>query len=214
MKTPLRIHAAVLFAALFVAALCAAGCGGGSNGGTPPGGGGGGTSPLVITTSSLPKAVVGVAYSAKLQASGGKPPYTWGLDANAGNPTLPSGLMLAGDGTISGTATSACSYISYPGFRLQDSGGRVLLYSLEMDCVQPLSFSSTTLVNGNVGLFYSSYFNSLVTGGKWPYTLSLSSGSLPPGMALDTSAWALKGTPTSPGNYTFTLQATDSAPPC
>jgi hypothetical protein len=36
-----------------------------------------------------------------------------------------------------------------------------------------------------------------------------SSGTLPPGLAL-TSSGVLSGTPTSPGNFTFAIQAADS----
>lgn len=53
--------------------------------------------PLSITTTSVPNATVGTAYTATLTASGGVPPYTW--NANGG---LPSGLTLSSSGTISG----------------------------------------------------------------------------------------------------------------
>ncbi|HVB94424.1 MAG TPA: Ig domain-containing protein [Acidimicrobiales bacterium] len=55
--------------------------------------------PLVITTTSVPNARVGSAYSANLQASGGVPPYVWSLKSGS----LPNGLSLSSSGTISGT---------------------------------------------------------------------------------------------------------------
>ncbi|HVU24146.1 MAG TPA: chitobiase/beta-hexosaminidase C-terminal domain-containing protein [Opitutus sp.] len=55
----------------------------------------------VIFTSALPDAVIGVAYSQTLLA-GGEAPFTWSLAGGA----LPDGLMLSGDGTISGTPTT------------------------------------------------------------------------------------------------------------
>jgi hypothetical protein len=59
--------------------------------------------PLTITTTSLPAATVGVAYSATLAATGGTPPYTWSIASGA----LPAGLTLApSTGQISGTATA------------------------------------------------------------------------------------------------------------
>jgi hypothetical protein len=59
---------------------------------------------LAITTSALPAATAGSAYSATLAASGGVPPYSWSI---AGGP-LPSGLTLnSSTGAISGTPASA-----------------------------------------------------------------------------------------------------------
>ncbi len=59
---------------------------------------------LTVTTTALPAAQRGVAYSATLTASGGNPPYKWTLPAG----TLPAGLHLSSAGVISGTpATTA-----------------------------------------------------------------------------------------------------------
>ncbi len=56
-----------------------------------------------ITTSSLPGAQQGVAYSATVSASGGTPPYTWSVISGS----LPAGMALAASsGTISGTPTT------------------------------------------------------------------------------------------------------------
>ena len=49
------------------------------------------------------------------------------------------------------------------------------------------------------------------SGGISPYTYSLSAGSLPPGLALNTSTGAITGTPTSAGSYSFTVSTQDSA---
>src|SRR5262249_32916549 len=60
--------------------------------------------PLTITTSALPSATVGVAYTATLTATGGTPPYTWALASG----TLPAGLTLTpSTGAITGTPTAA-----------------------------------------------------------------------------------------------------------
>jgi phosphatidylinositol-3-phosphatase len=61
-------------------------------------------SAMAISTSSLPNAVVGIAYSTFLQASGGTSPYTWTVQSGQ----LPAGLALSGtSGDISGTPTTA-----------------------------------------------------------------------------------------------------------
>src|SRR5581483_11099867 len=56
--------------------------------------------PVSITTTSLPDGQVGVAYHAVLAATGGVPPYSWSVSGS-----LPGGLTLAADGTISGRPT-------------------------------------------------------------------------------------------------------------
>jgi hypothetical protein len=52
-------------------------------------------------TGTLPVGTVGVAYSYTLKATGGTPPYSYALTAGS----LPPGLTLNSDGTISGTPT-------------------------------------------------------------------------------------------------------------
>lgn len=71
-----------------------------------PGSGGG--SPLSVTTTSLPNGTAGTAYSQSLAATGGTPPYTWGLVQGLG--VLPAGLSLSSGGVISGTPTTAGTY--------------------------------------------------------------------------------------------------------
>ena len=51
------------------------------------------------------------------------------------------------------------------------------------------------------------------TDGTTPYTWTLTSGSLPPGLALAATTGVISGVPTSDGSYTFTLQVTDSDNP-
>jgi hypothetical protein len=62
--------------------------------------------PVNITTTSLPGATSGSAYSATLTATGGKTPYSWKLTSGA----LPAGLTLKSSGSISGTTTTTGSF--------------------------------------------------------------------------------------------------------
>ena len=57
--------------------------------------------PVSIATSAPAPARVGVSYSAQLVADGGLPPYSWLITSGS----LPAGLMMAGDGSVSGTPT-------------------------------------------------------------------------------------------------------------
>ena len=74
-----------------------------------------------------------------------------------------------------------------------------------------LSFTTTTLPNGQVSLAYTGV-SLAVTGGVTPYTFSLASGSLPAGISLS-SAGAFSGTPTTAGTSSFTVKVTDSESP-
>jgi hypothetical protein len=54
-------------------------------------------------TGTLPNATVGVAYSQSLNATGGTKPYSFSVTSGS----LPAGLTLSADGTVSGTPTTA-----------------------------------------------------------------------------------------------------------
>jgi hypothetical protein len=69
---------------------------------------------------------------------------------------------------------------------------------------------AAVLPNGSLG---QAYFYQLGTPqqGTPPWRFRSVSGSLPPGIALD-PAGVLAGSPTAPGEFHFTLEATDSSP--
>jgi hypothetical protein len=97
------------------------------------------TGGLSITTTSLPTGTATESYAATLNASGGKPPYTWSVYSGA----LPSGLSLASDGAITGTPTASSSEII--GFEVTDSNG-VTAQSLLSLLINPLGVSSIPYV--------------------------------------------------------------------
>jgi hypothetical protein len=51
------------------------------------------------------------------------------------------------------------------------------------------------------------------SGGTSPYSWSLRSGSLPPGLSLAAASGMISGTPTQSGNFSFTVQVKDSSSP-
>jgi hypothetical protein len=61
------------------------------------------TSPLIIATSGLPDATVGVVYSTSLAASGGTAPYSWAITSGS----LPTGLSISPTGVITGTPSTS-----------------------------------------------------------------------------------------------------------
>ncbi len=74
----------------------------------------------------------------------------------------------------------------------------------------PLSITSqNTLTDGFVNQSYN--YQIQTSGGQAPVTFQKVSGSLPPGINLN-SAGVISGTPTATGTYTFTVKVTDSCP--
>jgi hypothetical protein len=71
-----------------------------------------------------------------------------------------------------------------------------------------LSIATSSLRNGAVGSIYSPQ-GLTATGGAAPYTWSVVSGALPDGLSL--SGNAVSGTPTTSGDFNFTIQVTDNS---
>ncbi|HET9782275.1 MAG TPA: Ig domain-containing protein [Candidatus Dormibacteraeota bacterium] len=72
----------------------------------------------------------------------------------------------------------------------------------------PLQASSPPFHGGEVGVAYGAVSLS-ASGGVAPYTWSVSSGSLPPGLTLGKEG-AVAGTPSSAGSFSFTIQVADA----
>jgi hypothetical protein len=169
------------------------------------------TPPLSITTTSLPNGQVGVAYSATLTASGGTTPYTWSLTSG----TLPAGLSLnTATGAITGTPTTAVSGTSLS-FKVTDSGNPAQNATVALTLTiasSTLTITTTSLPNGQVGVAYSTTL--IATGGTKPYTWSLTSGTLPAGLSLNTATGAITGTPTAAvSGAALAFQVSDSSNP-
>jgi large repetitive protein len=162
---------------------------------------------LLQITGTLNPAYIGQSYLTSLAANGGYYPYTWSLNSGS----LPSGLTLNGiGGNIVGTPTQLGSF----SFTLQvsDSGVPPVVvtqtYTLKVTPT-PLSVLGNLISPAPVNVVYHSQIP--VSGGTPPYTFSISSGSLPPGLTLDSATGDVDGTPTQVGTYNFTALGTDSA---
>src|ERR1035438_164330 len=75
--------------------------------------------------------------------------------------------------------------------------------------VPPVIFESS-LPNVAVNVLYSAAVHVTNGTGTPPFTWSITTGSLPAGLSLDSGTGAITGTPTTIVNATFTVQATDA----
>lgn len=159
--------------------------------------------PMEIEARTFPNAQAGVPYSQSVNVLGGVSPYRYTVTVGQ----LPSGLSIDTNGRISGTPNYA---VSYP-FTLvaEDADGRAATraFTITVDPDTALAIATATVPNGTVGTAYATSLQA--TGGTAAYSWSVSAGSLPPGVALGTSA-RLEGTPTTAGSYAFTIKVTDA----
>ncbi|HWR37617.1 MAG TPA: Ig domain-containing protein [Clostridia bacterium] len=161
---------------------------------------------LKLTGGALGAATANASYSATLSATGGSKPYAYAL---AGG-TLPAGLSLGSNGTISGTPTAAgsSSFVVMATDTTSPAQSTSATYSLAVtQSVAPLAIETVSFPDAKIGTAYSATLSG--TGGQLPYAWSLAAGSLPAGLSLGPDG-AIKGTPTVAGSYSFTAQLTDS----
>ena len=165
----------------------------------------GGAAALTLNPSALPNGMQGVAYSQTVTASGGNGAYTYTISSGA----LPAGLTLnAGTGVISGTPTGSGTSTFTVHALDSDGNAGARSYTVNIGTAS-LTLNPASLPNGTVGTAYSQTV--IASGGSGGYTYSVSSGSLPAGLALDASTGVIGGTPTATGSSTFTVQAVDSS---
>ncbi len=161
-----------------------------------------------IAPATLPNPVVGAAYNQSLTGSGGVGPYTFAL---ANGSSLPAGLTLTSAGVISGTPTqtgAATFTINITDTALAAgqtncAGNRT--YTITVVC-PTITLSPTTLPNGTAGTAYNQTVSATPAGTT--YNFAVTAGTLPAGLSLNSTTGAITGTPTAPGNSTFTITAT------
>jgi len=148
--------------------------------------------------------------SLTFNVSGGSPPYTF-----TSSGTLPPGLVLGSDGTISGTPSQVGSFsFSVTATDSAQSLSPPLPVLILIAPPPPLTVSATPAPpQGSVGIAYGP-FNFLETGGYLPMHWSVAPGTtLPPGLTLGGSDGSLSGTPTKVGTFAPTIIVTDGATP-
>jgi hypothetical protein len=165
--------------------------------------------PTLVGPSSL-RLIVGQPGSVSFTVTGAPSPTV------SASTTLPSGVTLTnnGDGTVTLGGTAASGTAGTYNFTVTASNGVVpdATIPFTLRIVNPLAITTTSLPSGNAGTAYSS--SVVASGGLAPYTWSITTGSLPGGLVLNSATGAITGTITAAaGTYSFTVQASDADNP-
>jgi hypothetical protein len=142
-------------------------------------------------------------------ASGGYGTYTYSI-----SPTLPSALVFnTNNGTISGTPANSNTSITSYTVTVTDQASQTQNTSFDLVINTPIYFKLSTTPTQNVtkGVSIISFAPVLASGGDPSYTYSVTSGTLPAGLSLNSSTGYLSGIPTTVAANTFTITVTDQA---
>jgi len=158
---------------------------------------------LTLAAGAVKNGEVGAAFADVVTPTGG--PGT-GLTFSLASGTLPGGITLGSNGTLTGIPTSSGAF-SF-GVKVVDLLGGSSTATFTSQVYPALQLTGSAFSTSEVGLSFSNPISA--TGGSGAgLTYVLSSGTLPPGLTLSATG-TLAGTLTTAGNYTFTVQSTDS----
>jgi hypothetical protein len=157
---------------------------------------------LIITTTALPNGRIATAYSQTLAAAGGASPYNWSIASGS----LPAGMSLTAGGGIAGTPSVAGTFH----FTAQVTDHASATATEQLTVLIAGIAMPATLPAAAIAVQYS--LPMVLAGGVSPYKWSITKGSLPAGLSLDSASGTISGTPTATGNFAITVQVSDSSP--
>jgi hypothetical protein len=177
-----------------------------------------GTLSFTLTVDQVPSAISGPSSDTYIVNATGSDTFT---ATGAPAPTisesgaLPGGVTfdssVPGTGTLSGTPASGTQGTYSLTITASNGVGTATTKTFTLTVVPAVSITTTSLPDATATVSYSTTL--AASGGKAPYTWSLSSGTLPAGLTLS-SGGTISGTPSGPaGTATFVVKVTDSASP-
>ncbi len=154
--------------------------------------------------SALPSAQIGLPYNARVLRSGLQIPFPVELASG----TLPPGLQLNSNGTITGEPAAAAGTYGFAVRPVQppqvESFRTITVTGSATQGQNPPEMTGGALPEGRRGVAYG--YQVQAFSGVPPYQFSIVQGNLPPGIGF--SPWgSLAGVPTLPGAYSFTVRA-------
>ncbi|NTE03468.1 T9SS type B sorting domain-containing protein [Agrobacterium tumefaciens] len=160
---------------------------------------------ITFAAATLVNATSQFAYNKQITAAtGGTPGFSYALATGS---TLPTGLSLSANGTITGTPTVPNVY----NFSIvaTDSKGCTVTAAYTLTVTAALTLQSGTLPEGITGITYPTQIIPVAAGGTGPYTYTVSN-PLPSGLTFNPATREITGTPTTPGNYTIPVTVADA----
>ena len=157
--------------------------------------------PIAISPPALPDGKIDSTYRQRFSASGGTAPYTFTVASGA----IPPGLTLSAAGVFSGRPSAGGTYEF--NVNATDARGVVGSQDYRLVVAETLSISPAAISDGEVGTAYSQELSA--SGGTAPYTFTVASGVLPPGLALSQDG-VVSGVPERVGGYTFSVAVADA----
>jgi hypothetical protein len=161
--------------------------------------------PITVTSAfaqrPAPKAEVGVQFTAQHTASGGEGTFTWSIAEGA----LPAGLVLAPDGTVTGTPTLAGRFAF--AVAVTDRESRTARVNATLVVAPKLAITTLKLLPAKVGRAYRGKVAKV--GGVAP-TIWTVRGKLPKGLKFAPKLGLFLGAPSQKGTFRVTVQALDA----
>jgi hypothetical protein len=177
--------------------------------------------PIVVTGAASNVAINGATLNGSVSSMGsafiGDISFQYGLSASYGSTASGSPPMsINAKADISGlTPSTTYHFRAVYDWHLQ-SGGSFTTYGADQTFttlapIPPLTFASATLSPGISNEPYEAIL--IPAGGKTPYTFSVGSGTLPPGLRLIglDDRCRIEGTPTGYGEYSFGITVRDTS---
>lgn len=156
---------------------------------------------VAVTPAPLPQPHIGQAYNVSLAGSGGVAPYTFVVTAGP----LPPGVTMSTAGAFAGVPASQIPF-AFTVVAADALGREAVLTSAGVVGGFALALAQPP----DPGKPGQSYNETLVAaGGVGPYTWTLVSGTLPPGLTLNPDG-SITGTPTATGTFVFVVHVVDS----
>ncbi|WP_047304919.1 autotransporter domain-containing protein [Pseudomonas fluorescens] len=165
-----------------------------------------------ITIGAL--APVAGAVSATVAANSSANPITLNISGGAATSVAVASAASHGTATASGTSITYTPTAGFSGsdsftYTATNAGGTSSPATVTITVSAPtLVLTPASLGAGTAGSAYSATLST--TGGSAPYTYSISSGSLPAGLSLNTASGLISGTPSTSGTSNLTITATDA----